>query len=235
MIELEQVYRTYEMGGQALHALRDVSERIAAGEYVAVMGPSGSGKSTLLNIVGCLDRPTRGIYRLEGREVSSLSSDELSLIRRNQIGFIFQTFHLVPRLSAEENVGFPMVFAGVPRSERSMRAQAALEAVGMAPRAGHRPSELSGGERQRVAIARATVMRPSLLLADEPTGNLDSAAGEQVLEVLEALNAEGIALIVVTHNPAVAGRASRTIVMQDGEITNRVDREESGDAGDRRA
>ena len=235
MIELEQVYRTYEMGGQALHALRDVSERIAAGEYVAVMGPSGSGKSTLLNIVGCLDRPTRGIYRLEGREVSSLSSDELSLIRRNQIGFIFQTFHLVPRLSAEENVGFPMVFAGVPRSERSMRAQAALKAVGMAQRAGHRPSELSGGERQRVAIARATVMRPSLLLADEPTGNLDSAAGEQVLEVLEALNAEGIALIVVTHNPAVAGRASRTIVMQDGEITDRVDREESGDTGDRRA
>ncbi len=222
MIELERVYRTYMMGGQPLHALNDVSETIEAGDYVAVMGPSGSGKSTLLNIMGCLDRPSSGSYRLEGQDVGALSEAELSQIRRHKLGFVFQTFHLVPRLSAAENVAFPMVFAGVPRAERLERVGVALDAVGLRQRAEHRPSELSGGERQRVAIARATVMRPRVLLADEPTGNLDSASGRQVMEVVEHLNAEGLTLIVVTHDPTVASRAKRVVVMADGRIERRV-------------
>ncbi len=222
MIELERVYRTYVMGGQPLHALNDVSETIEAGDYVAVMGPSGSGKSTLLNIIGCLDRPSSGKYRLDGEDVGALSEVRLSQIRRHKIGFVFQTFHLVPRLNAAENVAFPMVFAAVPRPERRERAVAALKAVGLLDREAHRPAELSGGERQRVAIARATVMRPRVLLADEPTGNLDSAAGRQVLEVLENMNAEGLTLIVVTHDPAVASRANRVLVMADGRIARRV-------------
>ncbi len=222
MIELERVYRTYMMGGQPLHALNDVSETIEAGDYVAVMGPSGSGKSTLLNIMGCLDQPSSGSYRLEGEEVGALSEAELSQIRRYKLGFVFQTFHLVPRLSAAENVAFPMVFAGVPRAERLERVDVALEAVGLRQRAVHRPSELSGGERQRVAIARATVMRPRVLLADEPTGNLDSASGRQVMEVIEHMNAEGLTLIVVTHDPAIASRAKRVVVMADGRIERRM-------------
>ncbi len=222
MIELERVCRTYMMGGQPLHALNDVSETIEAGDYVAVMGPSGSGKSTLLNIMGCLDQPSSGSYRLEGEEVGALSEAELSQIRRHKLGFVFQTFHLVPRLSAEENVAFPMVFAGVPRAERLERADVALEAVGLRQRAAHRPSELSGGERQRVAIARATVMRPRVLLADEPTGNLDSASGRQVMEVIEHMNAEGLTLVVVTHDPAIASRAKRVVVMADGRIERRM-------------
>ncbi len=222
MIELERVYRTYMMGGQPLHALNDVSETIEAGDYIAVMGPSGSGKSTLLNIMGCLDQPSSGSYRLEGEEVGALSEAELSQIRRYKLGFVFQTFHLVPRLSAAENVAFPMVFAGVPRAERLERVDVALEAVGLRQRAVHRPSELSGGERQRVAIARATVMRPRVLLADEPTGNLDSASGRQVMEVIEHMNAEGLTLIVVTHDPAIASRAKRVVVMADGRIERRM-------------
>ncbi len=222
MIELERVYRTYMMGGQPLHALNDVSETIEAGDYVAVMGPSGSGKSTLLNIMGCLDQPSSGSYRLEGEEVGALSEAELSQIRRYKLGFVFQTFHLVPRLSAAENVAFPMVFAGVPRAERLERVDVALEAVGLRQRAVHRPSELSGGERQRVAIARATVMRPRVLLADEPTGNLDSASGRQVMEVIEHMNAEGLTLVVVTHDPAIASRAKRVVVMADGRIERRM-------------
>ncbi len=222
MIELERVCRTYMMGGQPLHALNDVSETIEAGDYVAVMGPSGSGKSTLLNIMGCLDQPSSGSYRLEGEEVGALSEAELSQIRRYKLGFVFQTFHLVPRLSAAENVAFPMVFAGVPRAERLERVDVALEAVGLRQRAVHRPSELSGGERQRVAIARATVMRPRVLLADEPTGNLDSASGRQVMEVIEHMNAEGLTLVVVTHDPAIASRAKRVVVMADGRIERRM-------------
>ncbi|MFQ5514072.1 MAG: ABC transporter ATP-binding protein [Myxococcota bacterium] len=222
MIELEHVFRTYVLGGEPIHALYDVSERIDAGDYVAVMGPSGSGKSTMLNILGCLDRPSQGIYRLDGQEVGSLSEEELSQIRRHKIGFVFQTFHLVPRLDAAENVAFPMVFAGVPRPERQARVEEALKAVGLRERAQHRPAELSGGERQRVAIARATVMRPRLLLADEPTGNLDSAAGRQVLELLERMHGEGLTLIVVTHDPSVAGRARRVLRMRDGRITARL-------------
>jgi putative ABC transport system ATP-binding protein len=231
MIELDRVYRTYVMGGQPLHALNDVSETIATGEYIAVMGPSGSGKSTLLNILGCLDRPTAGTYRLDGQEVGDLSETQVSLIRRYKIGFVFQTFHLVPRLDAAENVAFPMVFAGVPRPERRERVAAALDAVGLRDRARHRPAELSGGERQRVAIARATVMRPQLLLADEPTGNLDSAAGRQVMDVLEEMHANGLTLILVTHNPDIACRASRVLVMADGHVSRRVS---GADLGERR-
>ena len=222
MIEFEHVSRIYEMGDQKLFALDDVTETIESGEYVAVMGPSGSGKSTLLNLLGCLDRPSQGTYRLDGQDVGTLSEDELSEIRRHKIGFVFQTFHLVPRLSAAENVAFPMIFAGIPRSERLERVATALEAVGLAQRAHHRPAELSGGERQRVAIARATVMQPQVILADEPTGNLDSRAGRQILDLLEAMNAGGLTLLVVTHDPAVAARAQRALVMSDGRIEERT-------------
>ena len=222
MIELDHVSRLYAMGEEPLRALNDVSEVIEAGEYVAVMGPSGSGKSTMLNILGCLDHPNEGVYRLDGDDVGALSEDEVSAIRRHKIGFVFQTFHLVPRLSAEENVAFPMVFAGVPRGERSERVAAALAAVGLARRATHRPAELSGGECQRVAIARAMVMRPQVLLADEPTGNLDSVAGRQVMDLLEEMNAGGLTLLVVTHDPAVAARASRVLIMKDGRIVERA-------------
>jgi putative ABC transport system ATP-binding protein len=224
VIELERVSREYVMGGELLRALDDVSETIEAGDYVAVMGPSGSGKSTLLNVLGCLDRPTSGAYRLDGVDVGTLDDDELSAIRRDRIGFVFQTFHLVPRLTAAENVAFPMLFAGVPRAERRARVAAALEAVGLEPRANHRPAELSGGERQRVAIARSTVMSPQVLLADEPTGNLDSAAGLQVMDLLERMNAAGLTLVVVTHDPSIAGRARRSLVMRDGRIVERLAR-----------
>jgi putative ABC transport system ATP-binding protein len=222
MIQLEHVSRIYLMGEEELHALNDVSEVIDAGEYVAVMGPSGSGKSTMLNLLGCLDRPTEGVYRLDGEEVGSLPEDEVSAIRRHKIGFVFQTFHLVPRLSAAENVAFPMVFAGISRTERRERVAAALEAVGLAKRASHRPAELSGGECQRVAIARAMVMQPQVILADEPTGNLDSAAGRQVMDLLERMNRGGLTLIVVTHDPAIAARAGRALIMRDGSIVERL-------------
>jgi putative ABC transport system ATP-binding protein len=222
VIELEDVWRTYQVGDQPLHAMKGITLNIPAGDHVAVMGPSGSGKSTLLNIIGCLDRPSAGTYRLAGDEVGSLSDDALSEVRRNKIGFVFQSFHLIARLAAEENVALPMLLAGVPPEERRARAAAALEAVGLGHRAGHRPNELSGGESQRVAIARATVMRPRILLADEPTGNLDSAAGQQVLEVIERMNAEGLTLVVVTHDPNVGRRAGRVIVLRDGEIVRTV-------------
>jgi putative ABC transport system ATP-binding protein len=195
------------------------------------MGPSGSGKSTLLNIIGCLDRPTAGRYRLDGREVGGLSEDELTLVRRHTIGFIFQFFHLVPRLSALENVELPMVFADVARVERRTRAAEALAAVGLADRVAHRPDQLSGGERQRVAIARAMIMRPRLLLADEPTGNLDSVSGAQVLEMLDRLHAGGLTLLVVTHDPQVARRAHRTLVMADGRVVRRLTSDELRAAG----
>ncbi len=226
MIELDGVYRTYAMGGQLLHALQNVSESIEAGDYVAVVGPSGSGKSTLLNVLGCLDRPSRGAYRLDGEEAGSLPEEQLSSIRRHKIGFVFQSFHLIPRLDAAENVAFPMLFAGVPRAERRERVAAALGTVGLEERVHHRPAELSGGEQQRVAIARATVMRPQLLLADEPTGNLDSSSGRHVMEVLEGMNADGLTLIVVTHDPAMASRANRALVMEDGEVVQRAARGE---------
>ena len=222
MIRLEGVSRTYLLGHEPVHALVDITEHIEAGEHVAIMGPSGSGKSTLLNVLGCLDRPDAGTYWLDGREVGKLADDELTDVRRNLIGFVFQSFHLVPRLTAAENVELPMIFAGVPRGERKHRTSAALAAVGLADRSSHRPNELSGGERQRVALARATIMGPRVLLADEPTGNLDTASGRQILDLLDRLNGEGLTLIVVTHDPNVARRADRIIVLVDGRVVRRV-------------
>ncbi len=201
-----------------MHALDRVDLRIDAGEYIAVMGPSGSGKSTLLNVLGLLDRPDGGHYRLEGRDVTTLSADEQARVRSRRIGFVFQSFHLVPRLTAAENIALPMVLAGLPVRERAQRVQAALAGFGLADRASHRPDELSGGQRQRVAIARATVMRPALLLADEPTGNLDRVTGEEVLRLLEELNADGVTLLVVTHDAALGARARRRLLMRDGAI-----------------
>jgi putative ABC transport system ATP-binding protein len=220
VIELQQVWRTYTMGGRPLHALRDVSLRIERGEHVALVGPSGSGKSTLLHILGCLDRPTSGRYLFEGREVGALSEEERSDLRRHRIGFVFQFFHLLPRLSALGNVELPMLFAGVAGTERRERAARALAAVGLAPRADHRPDQLSGGERQRVAIARAVVMGPSLLLADEPTGNLDRASSAEVMELLEAMNRDGLTLVVVTHDAEIAARARRVVRLDDGALVS---------------
>jgi putative ABC transport system ATP-binding protein len=222
VIRLEKICRTYQLGGQPVHALVDVDEHIETGEHVAIMGPSGSGKSTLLYTIGCLDRPDGGKYWLDGREVARLSDEDLTEVRRNLIGFVFQSFHLVPRLTAAANVELPMVFAGLPRSERGTRVTAALAAVGLSDRMDHRPEQLSGGERQRVAIARAMVMRPRLLLADEPTGNLDTTSGRQVLELLDRLNEEGVTLVVVTHDPSVAARADRVIVLVDGHVARRL-------------
>ncbi len=222
IVEFEDLWRSYEVGDEVLHALKGVSASIPAGDYVAVMGPSGSGKSTMLNVLGCLDRPTRGVYRLDGREVGTLPDDELSEVRRHLIGFVFQSFHLVPRLVAEENVALPMVLDSIAPEERAERAAQALAAVGLSHRARHRPTELSGGECQRVAIARATVMRPRLLLADEPTGNLDSAAGRSIMDLLESMNAAGLTLVVVTHDLNIGRRAKRVLVLRDGEIVARV-------------
>jgi putative ABC transport system ATP-binding protein len=204
------------VGGRPVHALRGISLEVPTGGYLSIMGPSGSGKSTLLNILGCLDRPDAGSYVLDGREVSGLSEDELALVRRNKIGFVFQVFHLVPRLTALDNVALPMLFAGAPARERGEKAAKALAAVGLSDRADHRPDQLSGGERQRVAIARSTVMGPSILLADEPTGNLDSKSGKEVIELLESMNAAGLTLIVVTHDPGVGRRAHSQLRLVDG-------------------
>jgi putative ABC transport system ATP-binding protein len=220
VIELSGVERTYSVGGQPVRALRDVQLTIEAGEYVSIMGPSGSGKSTLLHILGCLDRPTAGSYRIAGQETANVTENELSRLRRYQIGFVFQFFHLVPRLTASGNVELPMIFAGIAPDERRRRAQQALEVVGLSPRAGHRPDQLSGGEQQRVAIARAVVMEPALLLADEPTGNLDSASGREVITLMETMNQRGLTLIVVTHDPKTAERARRSIRLSDGRIVS---------------
>jgi putative ABC transport system ATP-binding protein len=229
MIQLEKVSRTFMVGGRPVHALNEMTEEITAGEHVAIMGPSGSGKSTLLNILGCLDRPTSGIYRLDGRELEHLSQSELSQIRRHKIGFVFQAYHLVPRLHAAANVELPMIFAGIPRPERRKRVLAALRAVGLDHRLSHRPDQLSGGECQRVAIARATVMGPRILLADEPTGNLDSASGKQVLELLEKMNQDGLTLVTVTHDPNVARRADRVLILEDGRLARRIAGKDLGD------
>jgi putative ABC transport system ATP-binding protein len=228
VIVLEHVSRTFRVGEAEVHALDDVCEHVRPGEHVALMGPSGSGKSTLLNVVGCLDRPSSGSYRLDGREVATLDDAELTLVRRQLVGFVFQSFHLVPRLTAAGNVELPMVFAGVEREERRERGAAGLAAVGLSARADHRPEQLSGGERQRVAIARAMVMRPRVLLADEPTGNLDTASGRQVLDLLDRLHDEGITLVVVTHDPGVARRADRILLMTDGRIAKRLRPQELG-------
>ena len=218
MISLSGITRTFVVGGRPVHALRGIDLEVPAGDYLAVMGPSGSGKTTLLSILGCLDRPTAGSYRLDGREVAGLDDQELSLVRRHKIGFVFQSFHLVPRLTAAENVELPMIFASMPVRERAERASRALASVGLSDRAEHRPEQLSGGERQRVAIARSVVMGPAILLADEPTGNLDSKSGREVIERLEVMNAEGLTLIVVTHDPAIGGRAKRRLRLADGAV-----------------
>jgi putative ABC transport system ATP-binding protein len=226
VIELQHISKNFEVGGQPIYALRDTSENIQSGEYVAIVGPSGSGKSTLLNIIGCLLRPSEGAYLFKGQDVSQLDDQALSHVRQHQIGFIFQSFHLVPRLTALGNVALPMVFAGIPSSDRRIRAKEALEAVGLSDRAHHRPNQLSVGQRQRVVIARAIIMQPSLLLADEPTGNLDTHSGQQIMELLESLNANGLTMLVVTHDPNVARRANRVIVLADGQIVKRIKREE---------
>jgi len=220
MIALHAIHRVFQVGDQEVHALDDVNLTVAAGDYLSIMGPSGSGKSTLLNIIGLLDRPSAGRYELDGRDVTSLSDDEQARTRREKIGFVFQFFHLVPRLTAAENVELPMVLEGLLPAERSARVSRALDAMDLADRAHHRPDQLSGGQRQRVAIARATVMEPAVLLADEPTGNLDRASGAEVIHILEQLNAKGITLLVVTHDPDIGGRARRRIHMVDGRIVD---------------
>ena len=218
MIELRDITREYEVGGRPVRALRGVTLTIPDGAYLSIMGPSGSGKSTLPNVIGCLDRPSFGSYRLDGQEVAELDEGALSRIRRYKIGFIFQAFHLVPRLTAAGNVELPMIFAGVDRHERARRVADALRAVGLSDRAHHRPDQLSGGERQRVAIARAVVMGPSVLLADEPTGNLDSVSGREIVQVLEQMNQSGLTLLVVTHDPLIGHRARRLVRLADGAV-----------------
>ncbi|MCX7895950.1 MAG: ABC transporter ATP-binding protein [Thermoanaerobaculum sp.] len=218
MIRLENVSRVYQLGQSEVHALRQVSLEIAEGSFIALMGPSGSGKSTLLHILGLLDRPTSGRYLFQGRDVGQLSDGERTLLRREAIGFVFQFFHLLPRLSALGNVELPMIFAGVGREARLERAREALRAVGLAHRASHRPDQLSGGERQRVAVARAVVMGPKLLLADEPTGNLDRSSAREVMELLTRLNRQGLTVVLVTHDPAIAAYAGRILRMADGEV-----------------
>jgi putative ABC transport system ATP-binding protein len=224
MIELAQVHRVFQVGDQEVHALDGVDLTIAAGEYVSLMGPSGSGKSTLLNIIGLLDRPTSGTYRLNGRDTTTLSDDEQARARSENIGFVFQFFHLVPRLTAAENVELPLVLAGRAPVNRRPMVETAIDQMGLTERAHHRPDQLSGGERQRVAIARATVMRPGVLLADEPTGNLDTTTGKEVVQIIEALHAAGMAVIVVTQDTQIGGRAERSLTMMDGRLVEDVRR-----------
>ncbi len=218
LIRAEDLWRTYVMGSEEIHALRGVSFTIDPGEYVAIMGPSGSGKSTLMNLIGCLDSPSRGNYVLRGKMVSQMGDDELAEIRNREIGFVFQTFNLLPRASALHNVELPMVYAGIPKEERLARAQRSLAMVDLGDRVTHKPNELSGGQRQRVAIARALVMGPSILLADEPTGNLDSATGEEIMRLFEKLHHDGHTIILVTHERDIADHAYRTIHIRDGKI-----------------
>jgi putative ABC transport system ATP-binding protein len=226
VIRLENIERIFAVGDERVHALRHVHLTVAAGEYLSIMGPSGSGKSTLLNIIGLLDRPDKGVYHLEDRDTTDLSDRQQAELRRHRIGFIFQFFHLIPRLTAAENVELPMTLAGVESGERKQRVAAALERLGLADRARHRPDQLSGGQRQRVAIARATIMQPALVLADEPTGNLDRTSGQEVISTIEALNAQGMTVIMVTHDPELGQRTRRQVRMLDGLVV-----EDSG-AGD---
>jgi putative ABC transport system ATP-binding protein len=224
-IELSGIERVFHLGDSEVHALRDLNLTIAAGEYVAVMGPSGSGKSTLLNLVGLLDRPNTGIYRLEGRDVTTLSPDQQARVRSERIGFVFQSFHLVPRLTAAENIALPMTLAGIAPQQRAARVAQALKDYGLENRAGHRPDQLSGGQRQRVAIARATIMQPAVILADEPTGNLDTATGAEILKLMHDLHDRlGATVLIVTHDAAVAQSCGRTITLRDGRIVDDIRR-----------
>jgi putative ABC transport system ATP-binding protein len=217
-LSLKNVVKTYVMGADEVHALRGVSLDIAGNEYVAVMGPSGSGKSTLMNVIGCLDVPTSGSYSLQGRMVAEMSENQLAEIRNRKIGFVFQTFNLIPRANIFHNVELPLVYGGVPKSERRIRTERAIERVGLADRMKHKPNELSGGQRQRVAIARALVFNPSLILADEPTGNLDSKTGSEIMEVLDELHDSGQTIVLVTHEDYIARHARRAIRLMDGSI-----------------
>jgi putative ABC transport system ATP-binding protein len=223
LIDIRDVTKTYEMGAETIvHALDGVSLAIEGGDYVAIMGPSGSGKSTLMNLIGCLDTPSTGSYVLKGREISSMNDDELAQIRNKEIGFIFQTFNLLPRADAVQNVELPLVYSGLPRRERKARAEKALDAVGLGTRKHHRPNEMSGGQRQRVAIARALVNDPSILLADEPTGNLDSKTGDEILALMDELHRGGNTIILVTHEDDLAQHAARVVRLKDGKIISDV-------------
>jgi putative ABC transport system ATP-binding protein len=218
VIKTDDLWKTYEMGSEHLHALRGISIEIHKGEYVAIMGPSGSGKSTLMNLIGCLDTPTRGNYWLAGQLASQLDDDELAAIRNKEIGFVFQTFNLLPRATALHNVELPLIYNGTPSGERLERAKRALQQVDLADRLMHKPNELSGGQRQRVAIARALVNNPSILLADEPTGNLDSATGDEIMALVARLHEGGNTIILVTHEPDIAAHALRVIRLRDGKV-----------------
>jgi putative ABC transport system ATP-binding protein len=224
LIETVDLWKTYQMGSEEIHALRGVSLQIDRGEYVAIMGPSGSGKSTLMNLIGCLDTPSKGSYLLNGKQVSQMDDNELARIRNEEIGFVFQTFNLLPRATALRNVELPLVYAGVPFKEREDRAKGALEKVELASRMNHRPNELSGGQRQRVAIARALVNNPSILLADEPTGNLDSKTGIEIMGLFERLHKAGNTIVLVTHEADVAAYAYRAIHIRDGQVEQDVRR-----------
>jgi putative ABC transport system ATP-binding protein len=223
LIETDNLWKTYVMGTEEIHALRGVSIGIERGEYVAIMGPSGSGKSTLMNLIGCLDTPSQGTYTLNGKAVGDMNDDELARIRNEEIGFVFQTFNLLPRATALHNVELPLIYAGVHSKVRMERAKTALDKVELGDRMTHRPNQLSGGQRQRVAIARALVNNPSILLADEPTGNLDSATGHHVIELLVTINRErGRTLVLVTHDPELAGLADEVISLRDGRVVDRI-------------
>jgi putative ABC transport system ATP-binding protein len=218
MIRLENIHRYFQVGEQTVHALNGISLTINKGEYVSVMGPSGSGKSTLLNVIALLDKPSSGRYLLNNQDVTQRSDNELAKVRREHIGFVFQFFHLIPRLSAAENIEMPMILAGIAVKERKQRVAQALASVNLQDRASHRPDQLSGGQLQRVAIARAMIMRPEILLADEPTGNLDSKSGMEIIELLENLNQQGVTLMIITHDQTVGNRAQRQIRIVDGQI-----------------
>jgi putative ABC transport system ATP-binding protein len=224
LIETVDLWKTYVMGTEEIHALRGVSISIEPGEYVAIMGPSGSGKSTLMNLIGCLDTPSKGSYLLNAKQVSQMNDNELARIRNEEIGFVFQTFNLLPRATALHNVELPLVYAGVPAKDRQDRAKVALQKVELGERMLHRPNELSGGQRQRVAIARALVNNPSILLADEPTGNLDSKTGAEIMQLFERLHKAGNTIVLVTHEPDVAAFAYRAIHIRDGQVENDVRR-----------